>query len=557
MKTFRILVAHAPRDVASAGILGLAAGLGTAAMLALANSAISDPAQRTAAGGLQFLAVVTVVLIATAGSQIVLVRLAQGIVLDLQHRLLRAILAAPLPALERIGNPRLLAALTADVNAVSRAAPWIAGLWVNAVGLLGCLAYLAWLSPSLLAVLFGVLVAGGFVYRVLMMRGFSWIRAAHRARDDLYRHFRSVTEGLKELKIHQHWRERFAGHVFRTDAQRFRDARVRGTSIFALTGAWGVTLFFLAIGALVYVAPGVTAVDDAILMKYAVTILFMITPLRGLLNSVPEVGQANVALDRIEALDLDLDAAPSTTQSVAAHAAPTFHTITLEGVRFRFPQGDGEDTPFELGPIDFTLRAGERVFLVGGNGSGKSTLAKVLTGLYPIAGGRILVDGQPVDAADGPNDGGRMDDYRAHFSGVFAEGFVFDELLGPSPEEPSANGEVQRLLERLELTRRVRVEGRRFSTTALSTGQRKRLGLLATCLEPRPVYVFDEWAAEQDPRFKEVFYRELLPELARQGKTVVAITHDDRYFDGADRVVRLDEGKIVEDEAVTVAGRAP
>ncbi|MEM7410832.1 MAG: cyclic peptide export ABC transporter [Myxococcota bacterium] len=545
MKTVRTLVAHAPRSVAAAGLLGLAAGLGTAAMLALANGAISDPGERTLAGGVRFFGVVLAVMVATAGSQMVLVRLAQGIVFDLQQRLLGAILQAPLARLEQIGKPRLLAALTADVDAVSRAAPWVAGLWVNATVLVGCLVYLAWVSPGLLALLAGVLVAGGVVYRALSTRGLVFIRDAHVARDDLYRHFRSVTEGLRELKLHAHWRDRFTHHVFRTDAERFRDARVRGTSIFAFTGAWGVTLFFLAIGALVYVAPAWMPVSDGILMKYAVTILFMITPLRGLLNAAPEVGQADIALDRVASLGLDLEEAGPDPASDRGASPAGFTTLTLEGVGFAFPAVDDE-SPFLLGPIDLTLRSGECVFLVGGNGSGKTTLAKVLTGLYPPTSGRVLVDGEAVGTDDA-----QLDAYRALFSGVFADGFVFDELLGASADA-GADSEIQKLLDRLELTRKVRVEDRRFSTTALSSGQRKRLGLLATCLERRPIYVFDEWAAEQDPRFKDVFYRELLPELARQGKTVVAITHDDRYFACADRVVRLDEGRVVEDVATAV-----
>jgi putative ATP-binding cassette transporter len=559
MKAIRILLDHSPRAVAVGGLVGLVAGLATAAVLALANAAISDPEQRSASGGLRFFAAVFVVLLATAGSQRVLVRLAQGIVFDLQLRLVRAILAAPLPALERIGKPRLLAALTADVDAVSRAAPWVASLWVSGMTLAGCLAYLAWVSPALLGVLVGVIVAGGLAYRALVARGLVWIRAAHVARDDLYRHFRAVTDGLKELKLHAHWRERFAGEVLRIDAERFRDARIRGVSSFALTGAWGVALFFLAIGALVYVAPGLTPVSDAVLMKYAVTILYMITPLRGLMLALPEVGQANVALDRVESLGLRLVDAPAGAARGAPARAPRFRTIALEGVRFRF-QDCGADEPFELGPIDLRLDAGECVFLVGGNGSGKTTLVKVLMGLYPIDGGRILLDGRPLA---GDPDGGRaalgegdgLEEYRAHFSGVFADGFVFDELLGPSTED-GADGEIGRLLDRLDLSRKLRIERGRFSTTALSTGQRKRLGLLATCLEPRSIYVFDEWAAEQDPRFKDIFYRELLPELTRAGKTVVAITHDDRYFDCADRIVRLDEGRIVEDVALTAARTA-
>ena len=84
-----------------------------------------------------------------------------------------------------------------------------------------------------------------------------------------------------------------------------------------------------------------------------------------------------------------------------------------------------------------------------------------------------------------------------------------------------------------------------FSTTRLSRGQRKRLALVTAYLEDRPIYLFDEWAADQDPLFRRVFYQRLLPELKRRGKTVVAVTHDDRYFDAADQLIKLEEGKVV------------
>lgn len=567
MNVVRTLLTHSPRAFVGAGLLGLASGVGSAGMLALVNVAIANPAEATAGAGLRFLLVVLIVMATTAASQMVIVRLAQGVVLDLQRRLVGAMLKASLPALERIGTPRLLAALTADVDAVSRAAPWVAGLWVNALVLAGCLAYLAWLSPAVLGALMGILVLGGITYRILLARGLRWIRKSHESRDALYRHFRALLDGIKELKLHAPWRTRFFHELFVADAERFREARVQGTSIFAITGAFGVTLFFLAIGALVFVLPAVAAVSDALLIKYAVTILFMITPLRGLLNAVPEVEQANVALGRLDALGLDLRGLAYSRDGTLPEApdGPRFQRLQLEQVTFQFP-ARGDEPPFQLGPVDFELRAGEVVFIVGGNGSGKSTLAKVLTGLYPITGGRVLRDGCVISAGRGEasglvSDDGAMhaesiDDYRALFSGVFADGFVFDELLGPSVEEGTAAGEVQRLLDQLELTHKVEVTGRSFSTTALSSGQRKRLGLLATCLEDRPIYLFDEWAAEQDPRFKEVFYRTLLPELARAGKTIVAITHDDRYFACADRIVRMEDGRILPEDSPALARRA-
>lgn len=195
---------------------------------------------------------------------------------------------------------------------------------------------------------------------------------------------------------------------------------------------------------------------------------------------------------------------------------------------------DREDGVFTLGPIDLTFRPGEIVYLVGGNGSGKTTFAKLLVGLYAPEAGRIRVDGTPVDHASRAA-------YRQLFSVVFSDFHLFDSLLG-LPAQSEAVARV--LLVALQLEHKVRIEQGAFSTLALSQGQRKRLALLVAFLEDRPFYVFDEWAADQDPAFKDVFYRTLLPQLKAKGKTVLVITHDDRYFDLADRLVKLDGGQL-------------
>lgn len=105
-------------------------------------------------------------------------------------------------------------------------------------------------------------------------------------------------------------------------------------------------------------------------------------------------------------------------------------------------------------------------------------------------------------------------------------------------------------LKRLEIAHKVSIRDGSFTTTDLSTGQRKRLALINAWLEERPVLVFDEWAADQDPTFRRIFYTELLPELKRLGKTIIVISHDDRYFDVADRLVRMAAGKVVVEACV-------
>lgn len=78
----------------------------------------------------------------------------------------------------------------------------------------------------------------------------------------------------------------------------------------------------------------------------------------------------------------------------------------------------------------------------------------------------------------------------------------------------------------------------------MSTGQKKRLAYIASVLEDKQIYVFDEWAADQDPEFRKYFYEVLLQDLKQKGKTIIAVSHDDRYFSAADKVIKLEYGSI-------------
>ena len=210
--------------------------------------------------------------------------------------------------------------------------------------------------------------------------------------------------------------------------------------------------------------------------------------------------------------------------------------IELAGVTHAYHR-DGQADGFLLGPVDMTVHPGEIVFIIGGNGSGKTTLAKLITGLYMPEEGEIRLDGRPVTAEN-------CEGYRQLFSAVFDDATIFESLWGLGAAD--LDERAREYLGQLELDHVVTVSNGVFSTTHLSRGQRKRLALLTAYLEDRPIYLFDEWAADQDPTFRKVFYLRLLPELKRRGKAVVAITHDDRYFANADRVVKLEEGKVVE-----------
>jgi putative ATP-binding cassette transporter len=204
-------------------------------------------------------------------------------------------------------------------------------------------------------------------------------------------------------------------------------------------------------------------------------------------------------------------------------------------VAFCYPQ-EGRDEDFILGPIDLVLHAGEVLFIVGGNGSGKSTLAKLVVGLYPPQDGEIRLDGQQITDQN-------REWFRQHFAVIFSDFYLFGDLLGL--ESANLDQRARDYLSLLQLEHKVQVQNGELSTIALSQGQRRRLALLTAYLEDRPIYVFDEWAADQDPHYKQVFYTQLLPELKARGKGVIVITHDDRYFHVADRIFKLDYGKPV------------
>ncbi|MCF5387620.1 ATP-binding cassette domain-containing protein, partial [Pseudomonas syringae] len=163
-----------------------------------------------------------------------------------------------------------------------------------------------------------------------------------------------------------------------------------------------------------------------------------------------------------------------------------------------------------------------------------TTLIKLLLGLYTPQQGEIRLNGQAVTAEN-------LDDYRQLFTTIFADYYLFDEPLQGQAALPQDAG---KYLERLDIAHKVSIENGVFTTTDLSTGQRKRLALINAWLDERQVLVFDEWAADQDPAFRRVFYTELLPELKQQGKTIIVISHDDRYFYVADQLVRMQTGQI-------------
>jgi putative ATP-binding cassette transporter len=531
MNLVRFLLRASGRMATLVVVTGLVSGASSAGLIALVNLMLNDGAAAPVAWACAFVALGAVRLGTHGLSQLILTRLTQDTVARLRVDLGRKILAAPLRRLEEIGTPRLFAVLTDDVLAIVDALPGVPTLAVHLAVLVGCSAYLAWVSWPVLIGTMCFVILGLFSSRLIVRQAYAAFGVARHQQDSLMGLFRALIEGAKELKLHRGRRAAFVEQELRPAVAALRDQSVLAGKWYVLFDCWTQFLFYTLLGLVVFALPALKDVGVPTLVSYVLTLLYMMRPIIAVMNVLPLLGRASVAVSRVDELSRTL--AADGREAPPAPKPPRWKRLELDGVTYSYPEE--ENSRFTVGPVDLSFRPGELVFLVGSNGSGKSTLAKILTGLYAPEGGVIRIDGRPV------TDEWR-EEYRQLFSAVFSDFYLFENLSEPGGAD--LDGRAEEYLRRLRLGHKVRVRNGAFSTTALSQGQRKRLALLTTYLEDRSFYVFDEWAANQDPQFKEVFYKQLLPELKARGKTTLVISHDDRYLHVADRWVRMEDGQL-------------
>jgi len=536
MKVIAFFFRYSRRTVLLSVCAGVISGACNAALLAVINGVLKGNGS-TSALVWSFVGLCALLPVTRFSSECLLTMLGEGAMYNLRMQLCSQILDAPLRHLEQLGTPRLLAALTDDVPAIAHAILIIPVLCVNASLVIGCLVYMGILSPILLAAVLGFMVIGIASYRIPILKVQRIFDLARKDIDVLQGHFRALTQGAKELKIHSLRRQAFFSEGLTVTASSVQRYTISGQNMYSAAASWGQTLVFVVIGLILFALPTVRPVTTSMMVAYALTLLYLMTPLQVILNALPQLSRANVALRKAEELGFTLSSRGSEEVADPHFVAGKWRKLELRSVAHTYRREDESDT-FVVGPIDLSFEPGELVFVVGGNGSGKTTLVKLLTALYTPESGQIVLDGNPVDDTN-------KEFYRQHFSAVFSDCYLFEQMFGLI--NPELDAEARQYLSQLKLSQKVAIVNGKLSTTELSQGQRKRLALLTAYLEDRPIYVFDEWAADQDPQFKEVFYKQLLPNLKVKGKTVFVISHDDRYYGVADRIIKLDDGQVVSD----------
>ncbi|UQY42958.1 multidrug ABC transporter permease/ATP-binding protein [Erwinia sp. PK3-005] len=474
-----------------------------------------------------FLGLLLLLMAVTLASQLALTLLGHHFVWKLRGQFIKRILDTHIQRIEQIGSAQLLAGLTSDVRNITIAFVRLPELIQGIVLTIGSAAYLAWLSPGMLAVTalwLAVTIIGGWL---LVSRVYSHMAKLRETEDRLYADYQTVIDGRKELALNRARAQQIYDTVYQEDANAYRHHIVRADTFHLSAVNWSNIMMLGAIGMVFFMANGLGWANTAVAATYSLMLLFLRTPLLQTVGALPTLLSAQVAFNKLRSFQL----AEWREHFSAASPIADWQTLELRDLVFHY----GENG-FSVGPINLTLKRGELVFLIGGNGSGKSTLAMLLTGLYQPVSGTILLDGEAITD---------IERYRQLFSAVFTDVHLFDRLIGPDAQ-PASPALVQQWLARLKMQDKLKLEGNKVLNLQLSKGQSKRLALLLAAAEQRDILLLDEWAADQDPHFRRVFYRELLPWLQQSGKTVFAISHDDHYFIHADRLLEMREGVLHE-----------
>ena len=525
-------------------VLGIVSGLSVTGLLATINNAMGLEGGPNVDTALQFAGLCILTLACSTGSSLLSNSVGQRVVANLRRELAAKVLVAPIEQLERYRSHRLIPVLLNDVTTLSNFALSVAPMVIAFTVTLGCLSYLAFLSWQVLALtLLTVLVGSGAQY-LAHQAGMRSILRARDGEDELQKHYQAMSAGAKELRIQRRRRQHLLDEQIHGTTERICTSNIRAANIFVSAETFGSMLFFAVIGMAIAFQALWPATDKSVLGGFVLVMLYMKGPLERLITALPIISRARIALQRIAELSWKFSSPePHLLVKDRPSSLAGMRTLELRQVRYDYPPVEGVES-FHLGPVNLSIKQGDIVFVVGENGGGKTTLIKLLLGLYPPQQGEILFNGQPLAAE-------QLDDYRQLFTTIFADYYLFDD---PLPGDAPVTADAAKYLERLDIAHKVGIRDGAFTTTDLSTGQRKRLALISAWLDERQLLVFDEWAADQDPAFRRVFYTELLPELKQQGKTIIVISHDDRYFPVADQLVRMHGGRItveqVEDSAV-------
>jgi putative pyoverdin transport system ATP-binding/permease protein len=555
MKLLKLFSSRAPNKVFVAIVAGALAGIAYALLIPLMMSSLNAPgAGLTVVDdhnyqvfgfyiarpkfAVVFFALCLLILLLRTISQVLLTRISIDVTTELRQNLYKRISRTSIASLELHGSSRLIQAMTNDVQRIVFGASMIPGLLIQLFTLVGLLGFLCYISQKVFEFVVIMIIIGGFTFQAPMVLGARYMTRARLYMDDLQDDFRGLIDGAKELKLNRNKSENFIKSQLLHNERKIVDADKAGFTISQIATNYGDMITFFVMGIIAFIYTSYNSISVFELSGVLMVLLYITGPVAFILSVFPSVARAKISLDRIQALFDDLP-----VENIVRLVEPIkeWNTMRLRSVCYRHRSveidNESELKGFGVGPINAEIKRGQITFIVGGNGSGKSTLAKVISLHYFADSGEIAFDDVVVTSET-------LNSYRQEIACIYSDYYLFKQLHSSAIKDEALFNQVSTYLERLQLKGKVEFRDSQFTTLKLSDGQKRRLALLVAFLDDKSLYVFDEWAADQDPHFKEVFYFEILPSLKAQGKAVVAISHDDRYFNVADQILYMQEGVL-------------
>ncbi|MDD2426363.1 MAG: cyclic peptide export ABC transporter [Bacteroidales bacterium] len=519
-------------------LLTALSGLASAGVLALINKA----AQKAVENGVDIatlLLFAAVVGIFVTSQKFILtegITMIEQVLHNVRIRLSDKIRKTDLLNIEVIGKAEIYNRLTQETTLISQMAAYLVTALQSAIMLVFILGYIAYLSLMAAVLLLVLITVGVVIFQKNNRKVLSELVETNKAEINYFEVLTDILDGLKEIKLNRK-KSNDLFDDYGAVSQDVNRLKVKTGYLFSKNMVFSQAFIYIVLGAIVFVIPQLNKDFSTEIISTTTAMLFAIGPLTSLVSMIPPYEKVNLAVTNIYSLEDELDKRLNDAEVQPVNGDnrfDNFKNIDLDGLYFEYYNRENNES-FSVGPVNLNIKRGEVIFLIGGNGSGKTTLLKALTMLYKPQSGKIYVDDKLID------DNNYLE-YRELYSAIFYDFHLFSKLYGLEKISPK---KVNELLKLMQLDKKTEFRDDHFSKLNLSTGQRKRLALIVTFLEDKPVYIFDEWAADQDPQFKNYFYEELLGKLKAQGKTVIAVSHDDRYYGLADRIIKMDYGKIV------------
>jgi putative ATP-binding cassette transporter len=550
MKLFEAFSKQAPNKVFVSILLGALSGISYALLIPIILNAISispnsvgesESTIRTLFSieisnykvATLFLFVCIFILVTRTLSQVLLTRVSIDLTTDIRIKLYKRIMAASIDVIERMGSSKLIATITTDVGRIVMGARLIPDLLINAVTVCGLLSFLLYLNIEVFWFVIGAISFGIVTYQLPIMVSNWYFEHSRKKVDDLQESIRGLIYGAKELKLNEVKSKVYLKEVLLDNEFEVKKADKIGNTIVRTAANYGDMISFFVIGIVTFIFINYEAMSNEELVGVVMALLYITGPVSIVINSIPQIMIARISLNKVNEIFSEI---PPEDINQEINEIESWDSIRFAQVCYQYQRRDMVKG-FKIGPVDFTIEKSAITFIVGGNGSGKSTLSKLLTLHHLPASGVISFGNTAIDKTN-------LKSARQLISSIYSDYYLFDRLLDGSHEKQK--GEMDNYLKELGLDTKVSIVDGKFSTLNLSDGQKRRLALLVAFLEDKEIYLFDEWAADQDPIFKGFFYYKVLPQLKEKGKAVVVISHDDRYFDVADKLLVMENGCLIE-----------